>query len=137
MLISYLLGVVALLYGFGEVIVLYMLPGSIVPYVTGSGLPTFGLWFFLVVLILGGSAGLLIGISIWLRRVPALRITALVVTLLAAIASIIDLVPATLNPLGIIWIDVLFIAMFVCHSLYVWIDEYGLSKKPGTDYGYK
>ncbi len=123
MLITYFFGVATLFYAIGEIVDLYVLSGGIVPYVRGSGASTFGLWFFLGVLIAGTIAGFSASLTIWLSKLRILRITTITTTLLAAIMAIIDLLGATLNPLGIIWIDILLICLFVFSSIYMLVLE--------------
>jgi len=101
---------------------------SIIPYAEGSGKSTFGLWFFLAVLIIGGNAGLLASISILRLKWLKLRIATLIVTFLAAVMSIIDIfMSPILNPLGITWIDFLYVMLCVSYLLCVIVD---LKKAP-------
>jgi hypothetical protein len=120
--ITYLLALSSLFFGFGEVVVLYIMSStSLVPYAEGSGKSTFGLWYFLAVLIVGGIAGLssvisILSILMFKRKV--LLNTTLMLCFLAGLLSIIDcFLPLSLRPLGISSIDALFITLFISYLL--------------------
>jgi hypothetical protein len=122
--ITYTLALFSFFLGFGEVVLLYFISStSLVPYAEGSGKSTFGLWYFLSVLLVGAIAGLLSSISIVRFKWKNLRIATLVATIVATIMSIVDyFLPPSLNPLHIGSIDVLFVLLCVFYVLCVIVD---------------